>query len=405
MKGKVIFLLAVLIVLSGFSNVYAAEDVAEDVITLEQAVKLAEENSRSLTKYEISKRKAKYQLYEINDQYWEANYDQDVNMNKYNSLSQEYSDLQAKEDLSEDDINRMNEIKEEMDAIWDDINKQSDAIESLSDQKRDAEDNYDDSVAAEENYQKQLEYTVEELYTTILIQEESLLTSSKEYELKLNLLNIEKVKLQLGRSSRLNVNQLSRDVTELNKKIIELNSLIKNLKGELNDMMGREYGAELRLVPFEIQENIEIPEYDTLFSKAAREYDAIAVIKRDISNKKDDLDSIDDDGYQEELLELEIKEKELELEDERYKLKEAINNLIAEVKSKQEDYQLSLIDYKNAQKKYDWDQKRFEQGRISKLALMQSELDYLNAKNKNTSAGYGLYLAYRSLQLAEAGIL
>jgi len=405
-KGKIILLLTVLIVLGGFSKVYAAENVKEDVITLEQAVELAEENSRNLTKYEISKQKAKYQLYEKEDQYDETGYESVALLNRYNNLSEEYSTLQ--EQLNEGDtsvVSRMNEIEEEMDMIWEDIDTQSEALESLSDDVRDAENNYDDAVVAEENYQKQLEFIVEELYTTILIEEEYLLTLNKEYELKLNLLNKEKAKLQLGRSTQLNVDQLSMDVTELNKEIIELNSLIRNLKGELNDMMGREYNDELSLAPFEIQENVEIPEYDALLSKAVREYDTIAVIKRDIENKEDDLDSVDDDGYQEELLELEIKEEELELENEKYKLKEAINNLITEVKSKQEEYQSALINYKNAQKKYDWDKKRFELGQISKLDLIQSELDCLSAKDKNVSAGYSFYLAYRSLKLAEAGII
>lgn len=406
MKGKIIFLLTMFIVLIGLSNVYAAEDVTEDVqedvITLGQAVKLANENSRSLTKYEISKQKAKYQLDDKQDQYNQINYEQDSNMYKYNSLSQKLQDELGKD---EPDNFIIEQYKKEMEELSKRIDDQFDALESISINKRDAEDNYNDAIVAEENYQKQLEFIVEKLYTTILIQEESLLTLNKEYALKLNLLNIEKAKLQLGRSSQLNVDQLSRDATEFKKKIIESNSLIKNLKGELNDMMGREYDEELSLVPFEIEENVEIPEYDELLSKATRNYYEISVIRRDINNTKDDLDYINDSDYQYDVMKLEIKEKELRFEDEQYKLKEAINNLITEVESKQEEYQLSLIDYKNAQKKYDWDKKRFELGQISKMDLMQSELNCLNAKDKNVSAGYDFYLAYRSLQLAEIGIL
>lgn len=409
MKGKLILLLTMLIVLSGFSAVYAAEnvneeDVQEDVITLEQAVKLAYENNRSLTKYEISKQKAKYQLDDKQDQYKETNYDQDSNMYKYNNLSQK---LQEELGKDEPDNSLIEQYEEQMDELSKKINDQSDTLESMSNSKRDAEDNYDDAVVTEEKYQKQLAFIVEELYTTILIQEENLLALNKEYALKLNSLNIEKTKLQLGGSNQLNVDQLSRDATELNKKIIDLKSTIHDLKGELNDMMGRKYDEELSLAPFEIEDDveIEIPEYDALLSKATRNYNEISVIKRDISNTWDDLDHLTDSDYQYDVKKLEIKEKELQLEDTQYQLKKTINNLITEVQSKQEEYQLSLIDYKNAQKKYAWDQKRFALGQISKMDLLQSELSYLSAKDKNVSAGYSYYLAYRSLQLAEAGIL
>ncbi|MBE0502322.1 MAG: TolC family protein [Desulfuromonadales bacterium] len=246
---------------------------------------------------------------------------------------------------------------------------------------------------------------MEELYTTILLQEEYLLTSNKEYQLKLDSLNIEKIKLQLGRSSQLKVDQLSMTASELNKAIVGSKNSIQSLKGELNDIMGREYDRELNLVPFEIPEEVEIPEYEALLSKATKEYDAIPAIERDIEKKEDDLDSLDDSDYQYDLMKLEVKEKELQLQEEKYKLTKTINNLLTEVQAKQEEYQLSLFNYKNAQTNYDWDQKRFELGRISKLDLMQSELNYLSAKDKNTAAGYSFYLAYRSLQLAEEGIL
>jgi len=406
MKGKIFFLLTIFIVLLGFSNVYAAEEieeaVAEEVITLEQAVKLAYENSRSLTKYETSMQKAKYQLYDKQNQYNQINYEQDSNMYKYSSLSQQLQDELAKD---EPDNSIIEQYKKAMEELLNNMDAQFAALESMSINKRNAEDNYDDAIVAEENYQKQLEFIVEELYTTILLQGNNLQTINKEYALKLDLLNIEKAKLQLGRSSQLKVDQLSRDSTELNKKIIESNSLIKNLKGKLNDMMGREYNEELSLVPYELKDDVEILEYNELLSKATRNYYEISVIKRDINNTKDDLDHINDSEYQYDVMKLEIKEKELRLEEEQYKLQETINNLITEVESKQEEYQLSLINYKNAQKNYEWDQKRFEIGQISKLDLMQSELDYLNAQGKNISAGYSFYLAYRSLQLAEIGIL
>lgn len=349
---------------------------------------------------------AKYQLYQVEDQYDDAGDELDNSVYKLNNLNSEYSDLQKKLDEGDTSVvSRISEIQEEMDSIWEKIDKQSDTVESLLDKKRDAETKYNDAVIDEENYEKQLDYIVEELYTTILNQEKSLTTLNKERELKLYLLNLEKVRLGLGRSSRLEVDQLSKDVASINKRIIEMNNSIKTSKGKLNDMMGRDYDDALTLAPFEVSEIDDVPDYDVLLSRAAQNYDKIDEIKRDIEQREDDLDDIDDDDYQDELLELEIDDMELQLKDERYKLVETINNLITDVKAKQEDYQLSITNYENAKKNYDWDKKRFELGQISKLDLMESALNYLNAENEKVSAGYDLYLAQRSLELAEDGIL
>ncbi|MBE0502323.1 MAG: hypothetical protein IBX47_12885 [Desulfuromonadales bacterium] len=155
MRGKIIFLLTMLIILSGFSSASAAGDNAEDAITLEQAVELAYKHSRNLSKYELNKRKAKYQLSGIEDQYEEANQEYDNLFDQLNGLSQGYSSLQETLDESIENgedtstvISAMNQITEETSAIWDKIDKQSEAKESISDNKRDAEDNLDDSSTA-----------------------------------------------------------------------------------------------------------------------------------------------------------------------------------------------------------------------------------------------------------------
>ena len=380
---KFILLLSMLLALSASSVGYAAEEndsTENNVITLEQAKALAYENSRGLKKYEISKDKAKYQKQQ-------TEYEYNTILDRYNSIGKS---LESDEGDSEN--------------IWDQLDSQYEKVEASSGSIDDAENNYNDSVKEEKNYRTQLVYIIEELYTTILNQEESLLALNKEYEIKQYLLNIERQKLVLGSSNLLTVNEVAAEVNTVNKSIIEQTNQIKTQKGQLNDMMGRGYDDELELVPLEIATTVEIPEYDQLLSSATYAYNLLSQLKRDINNLEDDLDD-EDDYYQSLILRQEIKEKELQLEDEKKNLNDTINNLIADVKSKQEDYQISLTNYQNAQRAYDWNKKRFELGQISKLALMESEQNYLNLKNKKVSAGNALFLAQRTLQLAEEGIL
>ncbi|MFZ5642887.1 MAG: hypothetical protein ACOY46_04755 [Bacillota bacterium] len=70
-----------------------------------------------------------------------------------------------------------------------------------------------------------------------------------------------------------------------------------------------------------------------------------------------------------------------------------------------ESYKISLANYEHSKKNCIWDRKRFALGQISKLSLMQSELDYLDMENKKNSAGYDFYKSLSAIRLAEAGIL
>jgi outer membrane protein TolC len=402
MNRKLIFLLIVIFTLGLCSAGYASEG---DFITLEQARSLAGANSRNLAKYEINVKKAQNQLLQKEEQRSDIFYEYDTMIKQYDSLYEQYYSLQTK--LNEGDtsvISLMDDIQARISSIEKEMKTEYEKVKSSSDDIENAEISYDDAVIDRDNFKKQLQYNVEELYVSILNQEEALLIANKEYELKQSLLNMERIKLQLGSSKQQKVDQLTTDISGLKKRIIEQSSQIKTKKGKLNDMMGRVYSDELILAPFDVPETVEVPEYDYLLSKAVQQYNTLNKLKREIEQDEDDLDD-ESDYYRSVLLDLQIEEKKLQLEDEENKLDEAVSNLLADLEAKQGDYRISLIDFKNAKNSFEWDQKRFEMGHISKLALMESELSCLNAKNKTNSAGYALYLAERAVKLAESGIL
>ncbi|MEG6521833.1 TolC family protein [Desulfotomaculum sp. 1211_IL3151] len=363
--GKMrILLLAMFFVLGSASLCFAdTEAVSQtEVITLEQAKGLVKENSRSLKKYEINADRTKYQQQQANYQYYEA-------IDKYNG----------------EDYER---------------------IKSASSNIQNAENNYHDAVQDEENYRKQMDYIVEEIYTSLLNQEDSLNSLHKEQELKQYQLGLERKKLTLGSSSQYKVDELAASVTTLKTKVMDQTNSIKTKKGQFNDLLGRDYDAELQLVPFETSQKVELPEYTTLLSDVSSAYSTLSRLQRDLRDMEDDLDDEDDfDYYKYLVLRQEIKAKELELVDEKNSLNEVVNNLLTDVTSKQQDYQVALTNYTNAQRSYEWAQKRYEMGQLSKLALLESELNYLNVKNQKVTAGYSFYLSQHSLKLAAEGIV
>ncbi len=402
MNKKKIFLLAFMFVLMVSSTAYAAAESVTagetNAFTLEQVKSLVKDNSRSLQKYVINVETAKYKEQQ-------ANYERDGAYglyDTYNSLANDLGNAYAKlaEAAPEEQaaiITEIGKIENQRDAQYDKIKANQKSADT-------AKDSYNDAVKEEANYRKQVDYIVEELYTSILNQEEDLLALQKELELQQYLLKVERSKMGVGSSSQAKVDELAVKVNELNKKIITQSNSVMIKKGQLNDLMGKNFDDGLKLVPFEVSTTIELPEYKELLSSATYSYQLFSQLNRDLNQLDDDLDD-ENDYYQRTLLRQEIKGKELDLADAKQKLQETINNLLADVKTKQEDYQVALANYRNAQRSYEWTQKRYEMGQISKLALLESELNYVTMQNKKVSAGYTLYLTQGSLKLAAEGIV
>ncbi|MDO7786662.1 TolC family protein [Desulforamulus aquiferis] len=385
MRQKLIIIMIIVSMLTGYSAAYASEEERE-VINLEKAISLAKANSRELAQYELNRDIAKQRLNQ-------AEYQRDSEWQRYNSLGSAYDALLQNPDATSEDIR---EAEKNLDSQYEKIN--------TSNSTRSAENNYNDLKKQVDKYLKQLEYEVEQYYTTILNQEESLQTLKRELELKQSQMNIEYAKLQLGSSSRANIDQLTTEITNLNKRLVESTNSLNINKGKLNDILGRDFSDELTLDHFSVPEKADLPESEAFLAQLNREYDALYKLQRDIRQSGDDLDN-KSDYYERLLLSMDIKGKELQLEEEKNRLNETANNLISNVLTKQEDYKIALTDFRNVQKSYDWDMKRYEKGQISKLALLQSELNYLSAKDKRLSAGYAFYLAQKSVALAEMGIL
>lgn len=393
-----IFLLLGILLTSIFNSSLVFAD--EKIITLEEAKELAHENSRELEKYELTIDKSKSKLYQAKDDY------KDAKSSSYSLYLNEYLILQDR--LEEGDTSvteRLSALEKKMDAVRN--NSSSEKIASAKDKKRDAEDDYDDSKLNKENYAKQLDYLVEELYTNILTNEDNIDSLNKEYELGLLKLNIERKRLELGRSTRDKVNEIAIDVSNVNKSITQYKQILKTLKGSLNDILGREYDEELNLENFHVVSTIAPPAYNDLLKKITEAYAKIPQLERYIEKRKDDKDDANtkETNRGSELIEVEIKEKELELKDEKINLKEITNNLIKDLKSQQKVYQLAELEYNNALINFEQDKKRLDLGQISKLSYLESESILKNIANKKLVAGYDFYLTKKTAELAEQGII
>ena len=392
--------------------IFCSSAYAADPLTLDEAKYLAIQNSREMSKSKISTDSARYKFYQAEKEYEDSDYpsswDSYAGIVADLTLLYNYkATLDPMEDATEiaktnSEINLKERAADQaLDQYYADL-KQRDSIRK---QMEDAEDTYEDAKLSQEKFEEELKYNIEQIYTDILLQENKISTLQKDMEYKKLLLEIEKKRLGLGVSSQETVGRFEEDYTNADHSLIEAKNSLKNIKGNLNDMMGRDYDEEISLKPIQTDLFKEIPTYDQILSKVLKESTKLSQIQRDIEKKENDLeDDLSDytndyKPYQEDLVRLEIKEMELQLQDEKYRLKQSINNLLASLDTKQKKYQLSQIETNNAKRQYDWDKKRYEIGQISKNELTQSELAYLNAKQGFLVTEFDLFLTKRSIDL------
>lgn len=401
MKLKLKLIIPLLLISISLLNCSTAF-ASEEILTLQQVKELVFNNNRELKMKELTSDKLKLKLKQAENSYNDGKY------SSSDSLQTEYIILQQM--LSEGDTSVEPRIKnlEKLLTAEKSKNTSTDGnLASLKDKKRDAEDSFDDAVIAGDNYEKELEYTVEELYTNILLQDSQKKTLQKEYELKLILLKVEETKLTLGRSTQDKVDELFTQGLTAHKAIITFDKNLQISKGELNDMMGRSYDTEFTLSALYVPSLPIVPHPETIISKIEEENTLIPQLKRDLNDKKDDLndDNITSQYRQSDITKIEIKEMELQIEDEKTKLKDSAINLLADLQTKEKTYQSAEIEETTAARKYSWDEKRYELGNLSKIDLLNSELAYLKARENKFSTCYSFYLAQRSVELAEQGVL
>ncbi len=401
MKLKVKLFLTLLLIFISFLNCSTVFATGE-TLTLQQVKELVFTNNRELKKQELNADKAKLKLKQAENSYNDSKY------SSSDTLRTEYLMLQQMLNKGDTSVEpRIKKLEELLTAEKSKSSSSAGNLASLKDKKRDAEDTFDDAVITHNNYEKQLEYTVEELYTNILLQENQRKTLQKEYELKLTLLKIEEAKLALGRSTQDKVADLSSQGLTTNKAIITLDKNLQTSKGKLNDMMGRTYDSDFTLSPLYIPSLSIIPQQEMLITKIEAENTTIPQLQRDLRDKKDDLndDNTTSQYRQSDIAKIEIKEMELQIEAEKTKLKDDAVNLLADLQTKEKAYQGAEIAEKNAGLKYSWDEKRYELGNLSKVDLLNSELTYLKARENKLSSSYSFYLSQRAVELAQQGIL
>lgn len=289
-----------------------------------------------------------------------------------------------------------------------DLSQQRASISSIQKQLKNAheiaEDLKEDMHRMQRDLEKQLKYQAAQLMFNIFETEDTLKVLEKTYNQLLKQTEIERVKKDLGMSTAVDIDSVSVKASSVYKQLQVTKENYNLLKRNLNDMIGRDPSATLELVRYNVTETLTpAPAFQSIIDEVKQNTYDLYKLDRKIENLKDEYD--DTDGSNEEIIKKhDIEKAKLEKQGEELEISNKVRSLLTKYSEKLRAYQLAQISHNSAQQSYNWEQKKFELGMISRLQLMGSEISYLNAYCEKEKAAYDYYLVKNELELAKQGV-
>jgi len=268
-----------------------------------------------------------------------------------------------------------------------------------------AKNTLEDSKVTLENLKMKIEYDVEKLYLDILNMDNSIEIAKKNYEMQGRLVEVEKIKVQVGLSTNYSLSEKIQQAKDTKRQLDTLYNSREKLAWQMNRMIGRDQGALLELAPVTFSP-VEIGTQSEANEAAIQTSLTIKQFNRTIEDKNKDLEEKKtNQSDKAEKIEFEIKSTNLQKSDAEYNIKLALENAYEQMALKQSQ----LADYRTAyeveKENYRHQKIKYELGLIGKIALDSSEISFEQKRTNFEKAVYDYYLSVRQIDLAEKGIL
>lgn len=397
-----IFLLYVFVMIL-ISPVLAAGD--SSVITLSQAKELARNKARSMKNLAVTQDKLEVEARIAYDNY--IGTDIQSNIDGYRTM---LKDLQERIDNSNDPDEiaslqqRMAQLEQTISGLKGVLPSTQSTSNALRMQWRAKDNAYEDMDKIISDAEKELELRVEGMYFGLLNTQNSILLQEKNLELLGAQLQIERLKYDLGLSTKVDEKSIAVQYDNLYKMLGDLKNVRKIAVWQLNGLMGRELSSELAVVPEQIAPVLTTVSYEELLDKAIKNSLSIARKERDIVDYNADARKETNVKARKSII-LSKEIAELELEDLTESYKVAVKALINDLETSYKTWENKTLATAKAKEAFRHDQAKYELGLISKLQYMGSELSYLQAANDELTAAQNWYLARKKIILAEQGVL
>jgi hypothetical protein len=261
-----------------------------------------------------------------------------------------------------------------------------------------------DMAKTTQDAERQLEAAVESMYFSLLNIQNMLQLQEKNLELLGMQLRVERLKKELGLGTDIEEKNVAVQYDSLIKALQEIKNTRQIMTWQLNDLLGRESTSELTLIPERFSPVLTMANYEEVLNKALENSLSISKKKREIEDYGKDARK-ETDSYKRSSL-LHSKEiAELELED-------LIQNARVTVKSLVEGMPISYNAWMNknlakdkAEAVYQNEQIKYDLGTISRLQLLGSETQYIQAVNEEIAATQDWHITKSKVQLLNEGII
>ncbi|MFZ7101387.1 MAG: hypothetical protein ACOWWO_01845 [Peptococcaceae bacterium] len=402
------------------SNTIFAQGNAKEILTLEEVQDLAIQNSRTKTNLHLTESIIDNNMSIVKDSIKriEANYTSlYLKVRDLNDITEDerYQDLLEKQEsgqtLTEEESKEWMEYQALLAVSGKTSGDMNSSLGSLSgnkgslkDQERELEYSQEDLEKAQKDYEEETKEIAALMMFESLKIKDSINVLEKIQELKIKLRDIEKVKADLGISLENDVTRRRFEAGDNAKQLENLQATYQVFLGNINDLIGRELESPLTPVKYNVPEVINaVPQYAALKKEILNHSYKLYTLNRELEDLEKDLDETN--GSNSAMMNRNtIEMKKSNLESEQISLENELHNKLAAYEQAGTTYQEEIINCRNAEKTYSWDQQKYELGMISATELISSEINYLQSINKKVAAAYDYYLIEKELDAMKNGI-
>jgi hypothetical protein len=271
-------------------------------------------------------------------------------------------------------------------------------------QWRSLDEAYKDMAEIIENTEKSIEVAVEQMYYALLDLQSTIEMQNNNLSLLGKQLQIERLKIQLGLSSKENEDAIISQYNMLKSMLADLDRNADIIIWQLNDIMGRELDAPLQIVEENVVPVKTFYTVDSIYDKAVQDYLTIAQKEREIKNYDLDL-AKEQNRDQRDILKQEKKIAENELIDLQVGLKEKIKSLSDKLTASYTAWETAVTEREKVRLSHENNEVKYKLGLIPAIMRDMSEIAYMEAVNNEKQAARAWQIAHNQLVLAEAGIV
>ena len=279
------------------------------------------------------------------------------------------------------------------------------SAESAIEQLWDGIDEVDTTLRTLENKQDDVEKSQADwneevkLVTNLLVRKTNTTEHSRDlleekYALLQKQLVVAQKQEEIGLSVPVKTKDIQISLEETATQLQQVKDGIQLLKRQLNDMMGRPLDAPLSIAAVPESGYVSIaPVYSADLLKQARDNDyTLKTLQRDIDNYKEDAQDLKDQGKYEsdtlKIYDLNIELSKVAIRDEEAAVDNDLKKLINAVNVTGQTYNEKLDAWRNAQTRYEQNQKYKEVGLLSPLKFQAAELEYKQTELARQQAAY-----------------